>query len=110
MKALVGTVNENGDKAAIAVFEDSDLTESFISDVDNHEGHELIDAPDECESGWKFEDGALVAPPDTRYMRKRARAYPSIQDQMDMQYHDEVDGTTTWKETIKAVKDAHPKP
>ena len=39
MKALVGTVNENGDKAAIAVFEDIDLTESFISDVDNHEGH-----------------------------------------------------------------------
>ena len=30
-------------------------------------------------------------------------------EQMDMQYHDAVDGTTTWKATIKAVKDAHPK-
>lgn len=39
-----------------------------------------------------------------------ARIYPSIQDQLDMLYHDKVDGTTTWIDTIKAVKDAHPKP
>jgi hypothetical protein len=37
------------------------------------------------------------------------RSYPSWQDQMDMQYHDEVNGTTTWKDTIKAIKDANPK-
>jgi hypothetical protein len=43
------------------------------------------------------------------YARNRVRAYPSWQEQMDMQYHDAVDGTTTWKATIKAVKDAHPK-
>ena len=36
-------------------------------------------------------------------------AYPSIGDQMDMQYHDQVDGTTTFKDAIKAIKDAHPK-
>jgi len=36
--------------------------------------------------------------------------YPSWQDQMDMQHHDLVDGTTTWKDAIQAVKDAHPKP
>ena len=29
---------------------------------------------------------------------------------MDMQYHDNVDGTTTWKDAIQAVKDAYPKP
>ena len=44
------------------------------------------------------------------YARDRAKAYPSIQDQMDMQYHDAVDGTTTWQEAVQAVKDAHPKP
>jgi uncharacterized protein YccT (UPF0319 family) len=38
------------------------------------------------------------------------RTYPSINEQMDMQYHDAVDGTTTWKDAIKAVKDANPKP
>ena len=37
------------------------------------------------------------------------RAPASIGDQLDMQYHDAVDGTTTWKDHIKAVKDANPK-
>ena len=36
--------------------------------------------------------------------------YPSIGDQLDMQYHDLVDGTSTWEDAIQAVKDAHPKP
>jgi len=34
----------------------------------------------------------------------------SIQDQLDMQYHDAVDGTTTWKDWVKSVKDNNPKP
>ena len=29
--------------------------------------------------------------------------------EMDMQYHDLVDGTTTWQDSIQAVKDANPK-
>lgn len=44
------------------------------------------------------------------YKEDRARAYPNIQDQLDMQYHDAVNGTTTWKDAIQAVKDANPKP
>ena len=39
----------------------------------------------------------------------RSKAYPSIQDQLDMHYHDTVNGTTTWVDAVKAVKDAHPK-
>jgi hypothetical protein len=44
------------------------------------------------------------------YAREREDKYPSWQDQMDMQYHDAVDGTTTWQEAVQAVKDANPKP
>ena len=44
------------------------------------------------------------------YARDRAKAYPSLKDQMDMQYHDAVDGTTTWQDAVQAVKDTHPKP
>ena len=36
--------------------------------------------------------------------------YPLLGDQLDMIYHDQVDGTTTFKDAIKAIKDAHPKP
>ena len=46
---------------------------------------------------------------NNQYQRDRASAYPSIQDQLDMQYHDAVDGTTTWKDAVAAVKAAHPK-
>mgnify|MGYP003152715952 FL=1 len=44
------------------------------------------------------------------YARTRAKKYPSWQEQMDMQYHDAVDGTTTWQDAVQAVKDANPKP
>jgi len=47
---------------------------------------------------------------NAQYARDRAEAYPSIEDQADMQYWDAVNGTTTWQDAIAAVKDAHPKP
>jgi len=44
------------------------------------------------------------------YSRNRAAAYPRIDDQLDMQYHDLVDSTTTWADAIAAVKSKYPKP
>ena len=43
------------------------------------------------------------------YARNRASAFPSIGDQLDMQYHDQLDGTTTWKDAIAKVKSDNPK-
>ena len=43
------------------------------------------------------------------HIKPRHKAYPSITDQLDMQYHDKVDGTTTWEDAIQEVKDANPK-
>ena len=40
---------------------------------------------------------------------QRDRQYPSIGDQLDMQYHDQLDGTTTWKDAIAKVKADNPK-
>jgi len=40
---------------------------------------------------------------------QRDRQYPSIGDQLDMQYHDQIDGTTTWKDAIAKVKSDNPK-
>jgi len=40
----------------------------------------------------------------------RKAAYKSWEEQLDMQYADEANGTTTWKDHIKAVKDANPIP
>jgi len=41
---------------------------------------------------------------------QRDRQYPSIGDQLDMQYHDELNGTTTWKDAVAKVKSDNPKP
>ena len=41
---------------------------------------------------------------------QRDRQYPSIGDQLDMQYHDQLNGTTTWKDAIAKVKADNPKP
>ena len=44
------------------------------------------------------------------YSRKRVEQYASIEDQLDMQYWDSVNGTTTWKDHIAKVKSDNPKP
>ncbi len=41
---------------------------------------------------------------------QRDRQYPTWQEQMDMQYHDELNGTTTWKDAVAKVKSDNPKP
>lgn len=43
------------------------------------------------------------------YKINRKRAYPSIQEQLDMQYWDSVNGTTIWADTIAQVKADYPK-
>jgi hypothetical protein len=44
-----------------------------------------------------------------QYQRNRAKAYPSIQEQLDMQYWDKINGTDTWEQAINAVKAQYPK-
>ena len=53
----------------------------------------------------------------TLYQRQRTgqagttdTIYASIGDQLDMQYKDAINGTTTWKDHIAAVKAKYPKP
>jgi|TARA_R100001530_G_scaffold70003_1_gene49619 hypothetical protein len=53
---------------------------------------------------WKAEYDAQ------EYARNRATAYASIGDQLDMQYWDSVNDTTTWKDHVASVKNQYPKP
>ena len=43
------------------------------------------------------------------YARDRETEYPSWQEQQDMQFHDAIDGTTTWQDAIQVIKDKYPK-
>ena len=49
-----------------------------------------------------------------QYQRDRTEnpeqgGYPTIGDQLDMIYHDQVNDTTTFKDAIQAIKDTNPK-
>ena len=44
------------------------------------------------------------------YISKRAAAFASVGDQLDMQYWDAVNGTTTWKDHVAKVKSDNAKP
>ena len=53
----------------------------------------------------------LEAEYDTQeYARNRAEAYAELSDQLDMQYWDSVNGTTTWSDHIAEIKALYPKP
>ena len=45
-----------------------------------------------------------------KYKSDRAAAFASIGDQLDMQYWDAVNGTSTWKDHVAKVKADNPKP
>ncbi len=44
------------------------------------------------------------------YKSERRASYPSIREQLDMQYWDKKNGTTTWVDAITKVKTDNPKP
>ena len=44
-----------------------------------------------------------------KYQRDRAKDYPSLADQLDMQYWDKINGTNKWQQAINAVKQKYPK-
>jgi len=61
---------------------------------------------DEITIDWT-QVNAWTDPEQYKYDRKSE--YPSIQEQLDMQYWDNVNGTTTWKDAIAKVKSDNPK-
>jgi hypothetical protein len=45
-----------------------------------------------------------------QYQRDRAKEYPSIQEQLDMQYWDKVNNTNNWQTKVNEIKVKYPKP
>ena len=62
------------------------------------------------------EAAAIAEKAATKYARERqsgtatTTGYISVKEQLDMQYWDAVNGTTTWKDAIAKVKSDNPKP
>jgi hypothetical protein len=73
----------------------------------------------EVYSNLKLNDDTAIMPSEEEVNAKIAElqviedrkiAYGSVQDQLDMQYWDSVNGTTTWADHIAQVKSDNPKP
>ena len=43
------------------------------------------------------------------HIEPRKNSYPSIQEQLDMMWHDKQNDTTTWEDAISKVKSDNPK-
>jgi hypothetical protein len=76
-----------------------------------HEDVIKWDTPEISDAKINAEVARLQAEYDNNeYQRQRAEAYPTIQEQLDMQYWDGVNGTTIWADTVASVKSENPKP
>ena len=85
------SVSISKDNMSIPRSSDNRHYKMFIEDIAL--GNDTVEGPDVIEPS---------------YVELRAAAYPSMVDQLDMQYWDGVNGTTTWADAIQAVKNAHP--
>jgi|TARA_B110000211_G_scaffold77954_1_gene91407 hypothetical protein len=94
--------NDGTDNLAITAISDySTITDLWTSAKATHDTA-VSDAATaktalEATHGWKRQNDATTK-------------YATVGDQLDQQYTDAVNGTTTWKDAIAAVKSAHPKP
>tara|TARA_R110002074_G_scaffold251764_1_gene423427 strand:+ start:214 stop:507 length:294 start_codon:yes stop_codon:yes gene_type:complete len=75
-------------------------------------GGEIIEYPNgipsaETQLEWKAEYQTHLDA--VAYKDKRKKSYLPIGDQLDMQYKDLINGTTTWKDHVAKVKSDNPK-
>ncbi|MBS4773443.1 MAG: hypothetical protein KHX55_04110 [Proteobacteria bacterium] len=77
-----------------------------VAEVETPEGQYI--------SGYAVENGQIIPVftplPEPTYDELRRRAYPAIEEQLDMLYWDKVNDTDNWPQTIAAIKAAYPKP
>ena len=67
-----------------------------------------IDEPT-AEQLASYETAATTEKTLQTVLNKRASQYPELKEQLDMQYKDLLNGTTTWKDAVAKVKSDNPK-
>ena len=85
----------------------SDSSNQVYANLIVHDGgskpteKECTDGLAALQAAWDLENDS--------YKSKRRAAYPSYEEQLDMQYWDKKNGTTTWVDAITKVKTDNPK-
>ena len=107
----------------MAINTDTDINLALVQLGKNGNQYKLDSNPPPHKITWWNPDNKDSQPTDdelnaayttwknaNEYKQNRENSYPSLQEQMDMQYWDSVNGTTTWKDAIAKVKSDNPKP
>ena len=93
---------------------DPTTEDEFKAQFRKFNGDTQITDPTQWGVTWaqiKTEKDRLLAEYNAKeYQRNRINKYPSLKDQLDMQYWDKKNGTNTWVEAIDKVKSDTPKP
>jgi len=73
-------------------------------DLEWRDKEQIEPTEEEIEEGRKKLEAQWIA---DEYKRLRRKKYPEIADQLDLLYHEGIEG---WKKVIKETKDKYPKP
>lgn len=66
--------------------------------------------PAPAQTEWDIAESAVIQEFAIEAARQsRAAEYPTVQEQMDMMYHDLVEGTTKWVDMVRSIKSKYPK-
>ena len=92
------------------------LIEKAIIEIDSSTAFSVMDN-DTSKINWikgKVSEKDIIAKIneiETRdaHIQPRQNSYPSIQEQLDMMWHDKQNDTTTWEDAIAKVKSDNPK-
>tara|TARA_Y100001937_G_scaffold76428_1_gene103793 strand:+ start:968 stop:1297 length:330 start_codon:yes stop_codon:yes gene_type:complete len=107
-----------------ALILDNKVVDVVSTEFEVHSSMTWVDCDNTVSIGFDYKDGKFTDPYEltdaekaqlaaTEYIRLRKRSpdgYAPITDQLDMQYKDAINGTTTWKDHVAAVKAKYPKP
>ena len=104
IKLYLKANSKTWDRNKVSLQDNSDGNGAFISFWDYNIAQPTAEQLD------SYEIAALQLQTDYDSKQyQRDRVYPSIGDQLDMQYKDLLNGTTTWKDAVAKVKSDNPK-
>mgnify|MGYP003651273719 CR=1 FL=1 len=103
IKLYLTANSKTWDRDKVSLQNNSDGNGDFISSWDYD-----IAKPTDTQIA-SYETAGNTAEALQTVLNNRAISYPRIQDQLDMQYKDLLNGTTTWKDAVAKVKSDNPK-
>ena len=104
IKLYLKANSKTWDNTKVSLQDNSDGNGVFIASW----SYDGLDKPT-AEQLASYETAGNTAETLDGVLSTRASEYPTWQDQMDMQYWDNVNGTTTWEDAIDKVKADNPK-